>query len=171
MIIKLKKIFVYLLFTVTFTLFSCGMDSENISHLGLNSFNFQPNKLNLNDSIRILYLSSYKDENENDKYLIQVVAQQLATGDTVNILTFNVLHIEQNDGDRVFHYKPFSEVIQQRIETAVVRLQYYVDNFEIIPPEQYHNFLQSDTMLMVTMDGRFEKIGKTTYPTVLGNIR
>lgn len=154
------------------SLCSCGnVENALSSHemfVGLSSFDIRENAIMPGDRLGLLYLSSYQNANKDKKHLIQIVALNLETRDTFNILTFKADHIDHSDGDRVYRFATMPEADRERIAHSELLMKQFLTK---TMQREVAAFNPADSMIMVLMDKRFEHIGKNDLPTVLGNVQ
>lgn len=160
----MNKLLAIFMFTM---LLSCH-SSETEHFAAINNFNLKPDVLKNGDPVRLIYCSRPGDRNDPIRYLIQLVAVKVETGDTVNILTDRTDEFRQDDGGEIFRFKDYDELTLALITESKEEIKKVMDNDSIKIDELAS--LNDGHLIMVVQDPKFSEIGDNKFPTAIGEV-
>ena len=152
--IKMKILF--LLSILCLTLASC--EGEKATYRATQAFNLNNLALKDGETVKLLYMGSKLNKLESNCYLQLIVISQ-ESGDTVNILTNQNLHITKSDGDKVFNFFDENNLIN-RVEQ--LKEETTAQDLDKLKPAKRHD--------KVAIDPKFHNFSYNNWPTVIGSI-
>lgn len=123
----------------------------------------EPNALQNEERVNIIYASGGPDANQDMNYFFHLVAVSLESGDTVNILTTEQNLLNETDDYKIYNY--FNE---DDISTKLAQMN--LDSIEHITHIDQIERIQLKRPKKVVRDPEFNMIGDNNFPTVIGSI-
>lgn len=143
-------------------LFTCK-SKPNYKYWDISKFRIEPNALQNDERVNIIYSSGGPDANRDFKYYFHLVAVSLESGDTVNILTTEQNLLNETDDYKIYNY--FNE---NDISTKLAQMN--LDSIESITHTDQFDKIKLRKPKKVVRDPEFDMIGSNNFPTVIGSI-
>lgn len=129
----------------------------------ISKFRIEPNALQNEERVNIIYASGGPDANRDFKYFFHFVAVSMESRDTVNILT-----TEQNLFNDADDYKIYNYFNEEDITTKLAQMN--LDSIGKITHIDQFDKIKLRRPKKVARNPEFDMIGDNKFPTVIGSL-
>lgn len=152
--------FISLAFLSLLLLAACG----RYEYWELSKFNMQPDVLENNEQVQLIYSSNAPAGNKGTDYYLHLMVERLESRDTLNILTTFAPPIDQNDKKLHFYF-----VNEEHVYTKIARMA--LQNPESLKEVKSVGDIKPDEVrAKVLRDPKFDYLADNTFPTVIGSL-
>lgn len=141
-----------------------GCSNSKYEYWEMSQFNIQPNALENDEEIKLIYSSRGPDNNKALEYYLHLIVVSQNSGDTVNILTTVDNGFTADDAENTYNYfdenSPAAKILQMDFEELV-------ENGNISERIKNH---KTKHITKVARDPEFDNIANNNFPTVIGVI-